>query len=119
MWRRLQPICLCCPTGFAHASLIIILGVGVQNAADQPMLITSSTNVVVTGNVFDSVLCYPFTNGAADAFVPTPQPPIFVATSSNLYFSGNSYIVPANCTYGNFTSPIQTYGNTVTNITIV
>ncbi len=93
-------------------------GARMQNAADQPLLITSSTNITVTGNTFDSVLCYPYTNGAADIFVPTPQPPIFLAYSSDLYFANNTYIVPANCTYGNFSSPIQTYQNTVTNLVI-
>ncbi|BDA47298.1 hypothetical protein COCOBI_10-1440 [Coccomyxa sp. Obi] len=90
----------------------------IRNAADQPLLITSSAGVVVRNNTFDSVLCYPYTFGAALPFVPTPQPPIYLAYSSNLQFSGNSYIVPPNCTYGNFTSPIQTYQNTVTGLSI-
>ena len=90
----------------------------VQNAADQPLLITSSTGVIVRDNIFDSVLCYPFTYGAALPFVPTPQPPIYLAYSSNLLFSGNSYIVPPNCTYGNFANPIQTYQNSVTGLVI-
>jgi hypothetical protein len=82
------------------------------------MLITSSTNVTVTGNSFESVLCYPFTVGAPYAFIPMPQPPIFVAYSSNLVFSGNTYDVPANCTFGNYAPPIQTYGSTVINLTM-
>lgn len=89
-----------------------------QNAADQPMLITSSTGVIVRDNIFDSVLCYPYTFGAALSFVPNPQPPVYLAYSSNLLFSGNSYIVPPNCTYGNFANPIQTYQNTVTGLVI-
>ena len=89
-----------------------------QNAADQPMLITSSTNVYVAGNRFEAVLCYPYTVGAPYAFIPAPQPPIFVAYSSNLVFTGNTFDVSANCTYGNYAPPIQTYGATVTNITI-
>lgn len=90
----------------------------VQNAADQPLLITSSTNVTVLNNTFDSVLCYPYTYGATLPFVPTPQPPVYVAYSSHLQFRGNSYIVPANCTYGNFTVPIQAFAGTVTDLVI-
>lgn len=89
-----------------------------QNAADQALLITSATNITVAGNTFDSVLCYPYTRGAALPFLPTPQPPIYAAYSSNLNFSNNTYIVPSNCTYGNFTSPIQFYQDTVTNAII-
>lgn len=82
------------------------------------MLITSSTGIIVRDNIFDKVLCYPYTYGASLPFVPTPQPPIYLAYSSNLLFSGNSYIVPANCTYGDFANPIQTYQNTVTGLVI-
>lgn len=82
------------------------------------MLITSSTGIIVRDNIFDKVLCYPYTYGASLPFVPTPQPPIYLAYSSNLLFSGNSYIVPTNCTYGDFANPIQTYQNTVTGLVI-
>ena len=87
-----------------------------QSAADQPLLITSASAVNVTNNLFDSVLCYPYQYGAAQTFVPTPQPPIFIAYASNLRIVNNTYNVPANCTYGNFSSPIQTYGSTVTGL---
>ncbi|CAL8472258.1 g11800 [Coccomyxa elongata] len=100
-----------------HANINITNNI-IRNAADQPLLITSSVGVVVRNNTFDNVLCYPYTFGAALPFVPTPQPPIYLAYSSNLQFSGNSYIVAPNCTYGNFTSPIQTYQNTVTGLSI-
>lgn len=88
-----------------------------QNAADQPLLITSSTGVTVTNNLFDSVLCYPYSYGAAQTFIPLPQPPIFLAYDSNIRIVNNTYNIPANCTYGNFTSPIQTYQDTVTGLT--
>ena len=92
--------------------------VSAQNAADQPLLITSATGVTVTNNTFASVLCYPYTIGAAYGFVPNPQPPIYVADSSNLTFAGNKYVTPANCTYGAFANPIQYDPATVTGITI-
>lgn len=87
-----------------------------QDAADQPLLITSATNVTVTNNLFDRVLCYPFSYGAAQVFVPTPQPPIFIAYASNLLIANNTYNIPANCTYGNWAQPIQTMNGTVTGL---
>jgi hypothetical protein len=95
-----------------------LLALSVQNAADQPLLITSAMNVTVTGNTFDSVLCYPYTNGAPQIFVPTPQPPVYIAYASDLFFSNNTYIVPAGCVYGNYNPPIQTYLDTVTDLVI-
>ena len=89
-----------------------------QSAADQPLLITSSTGVTVTNNLFDSVLCYPFDYGAAQTFIPLPQPPIFLAYASNLRIVNNTYSIPANCTYGNFSSPIQTLPGTVTGLSL-
>ena len=75
--------------------------------------------MVVANNTFDEVLCYPFTVGAAYSFVPTPQPPVFVAYSSNLVFSGNIFGGNSpNCSYGNYAPPIQVYGSTVTNLVI-
>ena len=89
-----------------------------QNAADQPLLVTSSTGVTITNNLFDSVLCYPYAYGAAQSFIPLPQPPIFLAFASNLRVVNNTYNIPANCTYGNFSSPIQTLGGTVTGLSL-
>lgn len=62
------------------------------------------------------MLCYPFEYGAAQTFIPTPQPPIFLAYASDLRIANNSYNVPANCTYGNFSSPIGIYQNSVTGL---
>ena len=89
-----------------------------QNAADQPLLVTSSTGVTITNNLFDSVLCYPYAYGAAQSFIPLPQPPIFLAYASNLRVVNNTYNIPANCTYGNFSSPIQTLLGTVTGLSL-
>ena len=89
-----------------------------QSAADQPLLITSSTGVTVTNNLFDSVSCYPFDYGAAQTFIPLPQPPIFLAYASNLRIVNNTYNIPANCTYGNFSSPIQPLPGTVPGLSL-
>ena len=116
--RRL-PAWQCMPlSAHAGACLIRRCALRAQNAADQPLLITSSTGVVVINNTFASVLCYPYTFGAAYGFVPNPQPPVYVAYSSNLTFASNKYVTPANCTYGAFANPIQYDPATVTGITI-
>ena len=108
-----------CPLSVhASARLIRRRALRAQNAVNQPLLITSATGVAVTDNTFASVLCNPYPSGAVPAFIPIPPPPIYVAASSNLTFAGNKYVKPANCTYGNFTNPIQYDPATVTGITI-
>ena len=104
----------------AHASARLIRrrALRAQNATNQPLLITSATGVAVTNNTFASVLCSPYPVNAPYGFLPSPQPPIYVADSSNLTFAGNKYITPANCTYGAFANPIQYDHATVTGITI-
>lgn len=115
---RLRKFCRCRKHRLTGQARLLKVVHCLQNAADQLLLITSSTGVTVTNNLFDSVLCYPYAYGAAQYFIPLPQPPIFVAYASDVRVVNNTYNVPANCTYGNFSSPIQTLPGTVTGLSL-
>ncbi|KAK9917616.1 hypothetical protein WJX75_006524 [Coccomyxa subellipsoidea] len=106
-----------CPAR-GHSNLTIAANL-IQNAATMPLLLTSARTVSVVGNVFRSVLCYPWVLYNGYPWLPRFWEAVgFVAEADDVTFRSNIIDTSAHCSYGNTLNPFEALSGTVTNLTI-